>query len=125
MANRRILTWPNSRLMKKSVPVESFDEDLHTLAGDLVDTLNVCMGAGLAAPQIGVHKRVVVIRCDSFGQENPDPYSRDEKFLILVNAEMQLSGEMISWKEACLSVPGFDGTVSRNSEASLKYQTLN
>ena len=124
MANRRILTWPNPRLIKKSIPVESFDSDLQSLADDLVDTLNVCMGIGLAAPQIGVGKRVVVIRYDSLGQENPDPHPRDEKFLILVNPELELSGEVISWKESCLSVPGFDGTVSRSSAAFLKYHTL-
>ena len=124
MANRKILTWPNPRLRKISDRVESFDADLFSLADDLIDTLNVNMGAGLAAPQIGINKRVVAIKCSVFGFENPIPHKKDEDILILVNPEMDLGGEMVSWKEACLSIPGEEGIVSRHEKASLTYQTI-
>ena len=124
MANRRVLTWPNSKLTRVSTDVEKFDEDLHDLANDLIDTLNVSMGAGLAAPQIGVNKRVVVIQCKTFGHENPEPHDRNADALILVNPVLETSGEMIQWTEACLSIPGYEAKVARHAQAIVKYQTL-
>ena len=58
---RKILVWPNQTLRAKNETIESV-EDVQDLITDLIDTCNVAMGAGLAAPQIGVNKKVVVIK---------------------------------------------------------------
>ena len=124
MANRRILTWPHPKLRQVSTPVESFDSDLCSLADDLVDTLNVSLGAGLAAPQIGVNKCVVAIRCVSFGHENPVPHEKDSDVLIMVNPVLELAGETVRWTESCLSIPGHSAVVERYENANVQYQTL-
>jgi peptide deformylase len=123
MANRTVLTWPNSALKKVCLPVsdESFDENLETLVADLCDTLHVKMGLGLAAPQVGVNQRVVIIKATDFSKENPDPYVGDESIIVLVNPVLELSGDDITWSEGCLSVPGFTAEVSRKSDAHVSY----
>ena len=124
MAARTILTWPDPRLRQKSGRVEEFDESLVTLVDDLSDTLNVNMGAGLAAPQIGVPQRVVIIKCSSFGATNPNPRFDDDDLWVIVNPEWGLQGEVEKWNEACLSVPGEQALVSRSSEVTLQYQDM-
>ena len=104
MVARRVLQWPNPALRKKSSVVSTFDSSLKSTVSDLCDTLDVKFGAGLAAPQIGVHERVVVIKCSSFDCENPTPGCDDDVW-VLVNPVLDCSKEKTSWKEACLSVP--------------------
>lgn len=123
MVARRVLTWPDPALRKKSLNVDIFDASLKSLVSDLCDTLSVKFGAGLAAPQIGVHRRVVVIKCSSFGCENPMPDCNDDDW-VLVNPVLECSSEKKSWKEACLSVPGYDGWVDRSSEVTVTYQDV-
>jgi peptide deformylase len=124
MANRKILTWPHPKLRQISISVDSFDSDLCDLADDLVDSLTVSLGAGLAAPQIGVNKRVIAIRCNSFGHENPEPHEKDSNVLIMVNPVIEVSGKSVRWTEACLSIPGHSAAVERYENASVQYQTL-
>ena len=95
------------------------------LAQDLFDTCNVETGAGLAAPQIGVHKRVVVINCAALDAESPEPYSADQDYWVLVNPMLELSGEKVSWEEACLSVPNTHALVERSSSVQVTYQNIN
>jgi peptide deformylase len=125
MANRTVLTWPNPRLNKKSELVDSFDDDLASLVTDIIDTMNVNMGVGLAAPQINVHKRVVVINCSDCDVENPDPFHENEKMLVLINPDLELSGDDIRWEEACLSLPGYSAHVTRKEKAYMTYQDIN
>jgi peptide deformylase len=124
MANRKILTWPHPKLRQVSTPVKSFDRDLCDLADDLVDTLKVSLGAGLAAPQIGVNKQVVAIRCVSFGHENPEPHEKDSDVLVMVNPVLEVTGETVRWTESCLSIPGHSAAVERYENARVQYQTL-
>ena len=126
MANRTVLTWPNSALKKVSLPLseDSFGKHLDSLASDLCDTLHVKMGAGLAAPQIGVHQRVVVVKASDFVATNPDPYEKDENVIVLVNPVLELLGDDVSWTEGCLSVPGFTAAVSRKSDVKVSYLDL-
>ena len=123
MASRSVLTWPNAQLKKhsKDVDKERFGKALDALVVDMCDTLKVKMGAGLAAPQIGVHQRVVIVKASEFVHKNPDPYKHDENIIVLVNPKVTLSGEEITWTEGCLSVPGFTAEVSRNAEAHVSY----
>jgi len=117
---RKVLNWPNKKLREKSVLVENVDNE-QELIHDLIDTCNVLMGAGLAAPQIGVSKKVVVIKPKAFGIDNPDPSEYNADYMVLVNPVLESSGEEIKWREACLSLPELDGMVTRNETTLLKY----
>lgn len=124
MTYRKVLHYPNQNLKLSSASVEKFDETLKILVKDMIDTCNVELGVGLAAPQIGVKQRVVVIKPSSFNSENPEPSEYNEEYLVLVNPSIQVSGETVSWKEGCLSVPGVVGDVERKAEVYIKYDNL-
>lgn len=119
----KILAHPDERLREISEPVTDFGDDLKTLVQDMVDTLEVKGGAGLAAPQIGTSKRVLVLRPKLFVEESPDvSYSPDT--WVLVNPVVRTSGSTQRWQEACLSVPMGTGLVDRHEECEVKYQRL-
>ncbi len=124
MANRTILKYPDSRLKQISSRVENFDDELVSQVKDLVDTLEVNRGAGLAAPQVGIHKRFLLIKPSAFDKENPDPFQGQEDFMLMINPDLELSEEKINWPEACLSVREEPMTVVRSRYASVKYQDL-
>lgn len=121
MANRTILQWPDSSLRKTSTNVEKFDENLSTLIQDLVDTLEVNYGAGLAAPQIGSLERVLIIKPSSFGSANPMPDKEHPDVWVVVNPTIELSGRDVRGQEACLSVPYKGAYVTRSSKAKIDY----
>ena len=126
MAFKNILSWPSQALKKKSEPVTEFDESLIGLAKDLYDTLNVVTGVGLAAPQIGVHQRCVIIDVDQCQIENPCPTEGlPENIMVLVNPVLDLSGPKHKWMEACLSVPDSKGMVERSQYVSLSFFDVN
>jgi len=124
MVYRNVLKWPNELLTEISHEVTTFDDSLQTLVNDMFDTLNVELGAGIAAPQIGVQKRVILLKCDSFDYENCDPYEKDPSILVAVNPVLELSDERRVWQEVCLSVPLVKGTVSRFRDAYMTYQDM-
>ena len=124
MSYRNILEFPNTDLKKVSIAVTEFDDNVKLLAQDLFDTCNVEHGAGLAAPQIGVKRRVVIINCAAVESESPEPYSADSDYWVLVNPQLEFSGEKISWDEACLSVPDTHAQVERHSCVKVKYQNV-
>ena len=117
---RKILVWPNQKLRGQSTAVESVDA-AQELVQDLIDTCNVSMGAGLAAPQIGINQRVVVIKPKAFGIENPDPSLYNGEYMVLINPEWEPQGDTVQWKEACLSLPDIDARVERKENCLLKY----
>lgn len=109
MAIRNIVKVGDDILTKKCRPVEKFDERLNELVEDLFETLYASGGAGLAAPQVGVLRRVAVIDID----ENP---------IELINPEIiEVSGEQTG-AEGCLSNPGKYGIVTRPQCVKLKAQ---
>jgi len=113
MALRKILVRGDRALNKTCRPVEKFDRKLHFLLDDLRETLEDAGGAGLAAPQIGILRRAVII------------LDEDEKMVELVNPEIiEVSGEQTAW-EGCLSVPGLYGQVSRPNWARVRAQDRN
>lgn len=86
-----------------------FDKELQILVEDMIETMRVAPGVGLAAPQIGVSKRVIVVE---FGNE--DDETIPEQLYVLVNPEIvQQSEDNVVGIEGCLSVPGFAGEVAR------------
>jgi peptide deformylase len=123
MTTRKVLSYPDPRLREISEPVTQFDDELKTIVQDMVDTIEVMGGAGLAAPQIGVHKRVLVIKSKLFVEESPDASYSPETW-VLVNPVIRASGSTQRWSEACLSVPLGSGNVDRHEDVEVKYQRL-
>ena len=112
MGLRRILTDKESALQKVCKPVTAFDQKLHQLLEDMCETLVDSGGVGLAAPQVGILRRVVVVDTGDGIQE-------------LVNPELiSTDGEQVG-PEGCLSVPGKYGLVKRPYYATVKAQDRN
>jgi len=103
MAIRDILHHPDERLRTKALPVIKYDSELETLVADMFETMYAAPGIGLAATQIDVHSRVIVVDC---GRENAAP-------LHFINPELISSEGTEEMEEGCLSVPGVFETVSR------------
>jgi len=117
MAIRDILKMGNPDLLKVSEPVDFEKDDLKTLIEDMKETMKANDGAGLAAPQIGVFKRLVI-----FGFDTNDRYPEADSvpFTVLINPIITpLSDEKENGWEGCLSVPGLRGVVPRYTH--IKY----
>ena len=112
MAVRPILRMGDVRLLEVSEAVsDPTSDEIKSLLNDMLDTMEANHGAGLAAPQIGVFKRIVIFGCES----NPRyPDMEPIPFTILINPEIEILDEEVteSW-EGCLSVPGMRGLVPR------------
>ena len=105
MAVKKIITYPNRVLRKKTKEVSKFDDDLRQLAADMIETMYAAPGVGLAANQIGISLQVVVI--DVSGDEE------EKKQLILINPEiLACEGSQID-EEGCLSVVDLSAKVKR------------
>jgi len=118
MAIRDILKMGNPDLLKVSEPVDFEKDDLATLIEDMKETMKANDGAGLAAPQIGVFKRLVI-----FGFDTNDRYPEADSvpFTVLINPTITpLSDEQENGWEGCLSVPGLRGVVPRYTH--IKYE---
>ena len=112
MGLRKILTYKDPALHKVCRPVEKFDWRLHKLLNDMTDTLTEANGVGLAAPQVGMLRRVVIV-------------DTGEEILELVNPELvETSGEPCG-AEVGLSVPGEYGLVKRPNYAKVRAQDRN
>ncbi len=118
MAIRPILKYPNDALRLKSEPILAFDEELKILAQDMAETMIDAQGAGLAAPQIGVAKRLIVVA----GAENDQPF--DDSYFFLVNPEIVYSEGRQTYDEGCLSVLELNEKVNRFWEIEIKAQNL-
>ena len=104
MAIRQILEFPDPRLRKVASPVTVFDEKLEVLIEDMFETMYEAQGIGLAATQINVHQRILVI---DISEEKDSP-------LVFINPAFEiLEPELSEYDEGCLSVPGSYETVSR------------
>ena len=120
MAIRYILREGDASLLKKSRVITGFDRRLHELIDDMRETLIAANGLGLAAPQVGVLRRVALIVDMSIETENPE-----EQIIELVNPEiLEESGEDRG-VEGCLSVPGHFGLVNRPIFVRIKAQDRN
>ena len=126
MTYRKILEWPNQKLFKTSVKIGEIDDSVKSLAKDLIDTCNVSNGVGLAASQIGVNKRMFVIKPSAFGVENSDPCETNPEYMVLINPDLACpeGGDKMTWSEACLSVPFVEGKVPRSTEALVRYTSM-
>jgi peptide deformylase len=113
MALLNILTYPDPRLNKVAKPVVNIDERIRTLVADMLETMYDAKGVGLAATQVDVHERVLVM---DVSEERNDP-------LVVINPRVVwTSDEVVLGDEGCLSVPGFSGDVERYAEIHIEYE---
>ena len=119
MARRNILTKEQPGLYKKCRPVTEFNPRLHQLLDDMAETLSTQNGVGLAAPQVGVLRRAVIVL------ETNVPEGEEEYIIELVNPEIiESDGEQYG-AEGCLSVPGEYGLVRRPMHVKVRAQDRN
>lgn len=123
---RKIITYPNPNLFKESQPVESFDNELHTLLDDMYDTMIDSCGIGISAVQIDVLKRIFLVliprELDELDEDgDPKTIQVKEDLLEIINPRfISKSGEQ-TCKEGCLSVPGFYEEVKRAEVIEIEY----
>src|SRR5205809_575101 len=117
MAKREILVLPDARLRVVADPIAQVDESVKQLAKDMLDTMYDAPGIGLAAPQIGEMKRIVVMDLSKEG-EPPDP-------IVMINPEiLKYSDETVTTEEGCLSIPEIYYDVERPAEVTVRYTNL-
>ncbi len=115
MALRTILEFPDPRLRTRAQPVTRFDAELGRLIDDMFETMYAAPGIGLAATQIDVHQRVVVI--DVSGDRSDQ--------LVVINPEILTREGVAVMEEGCLSVPGYFDEVERAAKIRLRAQDRN
>lgn len=116
----KIVVFPDERLHVKCKPCEVGDRSLVKLAKTMAKEMYDNYGVGIAAPQIGSDKRIIVVDCD---YDVEDKSTRDP--LVLVNPEIiELSGEAVEDTEGCLSCPGISVPISRKSNAKVRFFDL-
>ena len=105
MAVREIRKYPDKVLKQKASPVATINQDLQDLIDDMIETMYAAPGVGLAAPQVGVSKRLAVIDISAKGAEIP--------LLILINPVILLKEGSIEFEEGCLSLPEYTAKIER------------
>jgi peptide deformylase len=111
MAQLSILQYPDPRLHKVAKPVAQVDERVRQLVDDMLETMYSAKGVGLAATQVDVHERIVVI----------DTSEERNKPLVLINPEIiAASAELLIWEEGCLSVPTIYDKVERHVQVRVR-----
>ena len=111
MAKLTILEFPDPRLRTRATPVETVDDELNTLIDDMFETMYAAPGIGLAATQVDVHKRLLVVDVSS---DNSEPNALINPVII------ELDGETIT-EEGCLSVPGYYEEVKRAEHIRVRF----
>jgi len=112
MALLNILEYPDPRLKKIASPVAAVTPEIQKLVRDMAETMYAAPGVGLAATQVNVHKRVIVIDIST---------TRDD-LLVLINPEILASEGEIETEEGCLSVPGYYDKVTRAAKVTVRAQ---
>lgn len=106
MALLDILEYPDPRLRTVAKPVKTVDDRIRTLASDMLETMYDAPGIGLAASQVNVHERVIVV---DISEEQDEPH-------VFINPEYEKLGGDIEYQEGCLSVPGYYEKVTRSDK---------
>ena len=121
MAIRRIIYPDNPILRQKARRVTAFTPALNTLVADMLETMRAAPGVGLAAPQVAVSQRVIVVGLPEAGPDDETPNPDAGKTWVVVNPEIaKASGEMVDGVEGCLSIPGYAGNVMRHKSVVVK-----
>ena len=118
MSLRQILLHPDPRLKKLTKPVGEVTHELRALADDMLQTMYEAPGIGLAAPQVGVLKRMFVMDCIKDPDATPEP-------TVLFNPEVTwVSEEMHTYEEGCLSIPEHFADVERPAQARVRWMDV-
>jgi peptide deformylase len=118
MSIREITTFPAKVLHQKGKMIETFDADLQALVEDMIETMRDAPGVGLAAPQIGLSKRLIVVE---FGDERDEDIPK--QLYVMANPEIvNQSGDKVAGIEGCLSIPGLVGEVDRARVVTVRGQ---
>jgi len=113
--------YPDPVLHQKSLPIAKIDDALRVFADDMLETMYADRGVGLAAPQVGVLKRIIVI--DAEQEEDENGHHKRGRPMCLINPEIiYKSEETIFYCEGCLSVPGQSADVERHQKIKVRYQ---
>jgi peptide deformylase len=125
MPVRTIVNVPEDVLRRKARPVTKFDDKLQTLIDDMVETMRVAPGVGLAAPQVGISQRVIVVEYYENEELAEVEAETDEeapkRLYTVVNPEItRKSTETEPGVEGCLSIPGLNGEVERHTAITVK-----
>ena len=109
MALLNILEYPDPRLRNKAVPVARVDDRIRQLIDDMFETMYDAPGIGLAASQVDVHQRIIIV---DVSEQRDEPYA-------FVNPTLTLAGDVIETEEGCLSVPGYYEPVTRRERTTV------
>jgi peptide deformylase len=118
MAILDVLQFPDPRLRRRSEPIEKITDELRQLAADMLETMYDEPGIGLAAPQVGVSVRLVVLDTEWTAED------ADRSPLVLVNPELVAPEGRVVWTEGCLSVPDLSADVERAERVVLRATDL-
>ena len=110
MALLNILTYPDPRLRTRAKPVRTVDDGVRELVDNMFETMYAAPGIGLAATQVDVHRRIIVMDVSE---------ARDEPH-VFINPELSLSGELVEANEGCLSIPDLYEPVTRREHATVE-----
>ncbi|MBT3979958.1 MAG: peptide deformylase [Bacteriovoracaceae bacterium] len=126
----KVLTYPNPILRKKSEDVTDFDEGLKEFVSKMLITMYLAPGIGLAAPQTGLLKKILIIDLD-YKKEIIEKFSGEDEIqysgfnpLVLINPKILSGSGSQKSQEGCLSLPGIYEDVERFSKITISYQTL-
>ena len=109
-----VIIAPDPRLKVSSEPVEEIDEATQSFIDDMVSTMYAALGVGLAAPQLGVHKRIIVV--------DPSDENGNSRLVRLINPEIiGVSDDLVMREEGCLSLPDFYEELERPNEVEVRF----
>jgi peptide deformylase len=129
MSKLKIYTFPDLVLAQKAKPIERVDHSYFKIADDMLETMYDAPGIGLAANQVGLLERLVVIDVDydpgdEESEKNPDLETAKKNPIVLLNPEIIYREGATITKEGCLSVPDFRSEVKRSDKIKVKYQNV-
>ena len=117
MTVHKIVLLADPVLRQKASPIDRVDDGIRQLLDDMVETMYEAVGIGLAAPQIGISKRLIVMDCAK--DDNPPEIWK------MINPEIiSRSEETTKMEEGCLSIPGYNGDVTRPAEVGVRYMDI-
>ena len=120
MTLRKIVTLPDAVLRRKAHSITKVDKNLQTLIDDMVETMRDAPGVGLAAPQIGLSERLIVVEYFE-REEDEEQEDAPKKVWAVLNPEIiKASEEKLMGVEGCLSIPGLVGEVERHAAIQVK-----
>jgi peptide deformylase len=121
MALREILIWPDPRLKHVAKPVDRVDDAIRKLCDDMAETMYEARGVGLAAPQLGVDKRVIAMDVEQREGKDGEPAKKGDGLFWLINPVLKLTEGEFTYTEGCLSIPDEYEDVTRFARIVVEF----